>query len=74
MPTNNSKMLESISKETGRLYKGVMYGGFICTKDGVKLIEYNARFGDPEAMNVLPLLKTDFVEVCQAVIDGSLTR
>ena len=51
-----------------------MYGGFICTKDGVKLIEYNARFGDPEAMNVLPILKTDFVDVCKAVIDGTLNK
>jgi phosphoribosylamine--glycine ligase len=68
------KMAEAIEKETGNLYKGVMYGGFICTKDGVKLIEYNARFGDPEVMNVLPLLKTDFVAICQAVINGTLDK
>jgi len=49
-----------------------MYGGFIITRKGVKLLEYNARFGDPEAMNILPLLKTDFVDVCQAVINGTL--
>ncbi|MDO9515716.1 MAG: phosphoribosylglycinamide synthetase C domain-containing protein, partial [Syntrophales bacterium] len=36
------------------------------------LLEYNARFGDPEAMNILPLLKTDFVDICRAVIDGTL--
>src|SRR3989338_1994109 len=54
------KVADAIYQETGLYYKGVMYGGFILTKDGVKLIEYNARFGDPEAMNVLPLLKTDF--------------
>ncbi|MFH1641400.1 MAG: phosphoribosylamine--glycine ligase [Nanoarchaeota archaeon] len=66
------KMVEAIYKETGILYKGVMYGGFICTKEGVKLIEYNARFGDPEAMNVLPILKTDFVDICKAVIYGTL--
>ena len=51
-----------------------MYGGFILTKDGVKLIEYNARFGDPEAINVLPLLKTDFVGICQAIIVQELDR
>ncbi|MBW2980488.1 phosphoribosylamine--glycine ligase [Candidatus Woesearchaeota archaeon] len=68
-----ARVAEAIEKETGHLYKGVMYGGFICTKDGVKLIEYNARFGDPEAMNVLPILKTDFVAVCQAIIDGNLS-
>ncbi len=69
-----SLMAEAIHKETGKYYKGVMYGGFICTKDGVKLIEYNARFGDPEAMNVLPLLRTDFVKICEAVIDGTLNK
>jgi phosphoribosylamine--glycine ligase len=69
-----SLMTEAIYKETGKYYKGVMYGGFICTKDGVKLIEYNARFGDPEAMNVFPLLKSDFVEICNAVINLTLDK
>jgi len=68
------KVAEAIYKETGEYYKGIMYGGFIVTKSGVKLLEYNARFGDPEAMNTLPLLKTDFVDVCRAVIEGSLDR
>ncbi len=62
----------ALLKETGRPYKGVMYGGFIATKDGVKLLEYNARFGDPEPMNILPLLKTDFVDICRHIIDGTL--
>lgn len=62
----------ALLKETGTPYKGVMYGGFIATKDGVKLLEYNARFGDPEAMNILPLLKTDFVDICRHIIDGTL--
>src|SRR5450759_27462 len=61
-------------KETGSPYKGIMYGGFIATKDGVKLLEYNARFGDPEAMNILPLLKTDFVEICRHIIAGTLDK
>jgi len=64
----------ALLKETGIPYKGVMYGGFIATKDGVKLLEYNARFGDPEAMNILPLLKTDFVEICKNIIDGTLDK
>ena len=68
------KVREAIFKETGELYKGVMYGGFICTKDGVKLIEYNARLGDPEAMNVLPIMKNDFVDICKAIIDGNLHK
>ncbi len=64
----------ALLKETGSPYKGVMYGGFIATKNGTKLLEYNARFGDPEAMNILPLLKTDFVEICEHVIDGTLDK
>jgi len=68
------KFREALFKECGELYKGVMYGGFICTKDGVKLIEYNARLGDPEAMNVLPIMKNDFVAVLKAIIQGTLHK
>jgi phosphoribosylamine--glycine ligase len=64
----------ALLKETGSPYKGVMYGGFIATKNGVKLLEYNARFGDPEAMNILPLLKTDFVEICRHIVAGTLDK
>jgi phosphoribosylamine--glycine ligase len=64
----------ALLEETGEPYKGVMYGGFIATKDGARLLEYNARFGDPEAMNILPLLKTDFVEVCRHIIAGKLDK
>ncbi len=64
----------ALLKETGSPYKGVMYGGFIATKNGTKLLEYNARFGDPEAMNILPLLKTDFVDICKHIIDGTLNK
>ncbi|MBN2178951.1 MAG: phosphoribosylamine--glycine ligase [Deltaproteobacteria bacterium] len=66
------KVAEAIYKETGEYYRGVMYGGFIITKKGVQLLEYNARFGDPEAMNILPLLKTDFIDICRAIITGTL--
>jgi phosphoribosylamine--glycine ligase len=68
------RVAEALRQETGVPYKGVMYGGFMITASGVKLIEYNARFGDPEAMNILPLLKTDFIDVCQAIIGGELDR
>lgn len=64
----------ALLKETGSPYKGIMYGGFIATKNGVKLLEYNARFGDPEAMNILPLLKTDFVEICRHIVAGTLDK
>lgn len=66
-------MINALHKETGEYYKGILYGGFMVTKDGVKLIEYNARFGDPEALNVLPILKTDFVDICKAIIDQRLS-
>lgn len=56
----------------GRPFKGVLYFGLMMTKDGVKVIEYNCRFGDPETQVVLPRLKTDLVEIMQAVIDGCL--
>jgi phosphoribosylamine--glycine ligase len=65
---------KAIAKETGSLYKGVMYGGFMVTRDGVKLLEYNARLGDPEAMNVLPILKSDFIDLCYGIINNSLHK
>lgn len=65
--------LKAIAKEA-EPYKGILYGQFMLTADGPKLIEYNARFGDPEAMNVLPLLKTPLADVCQAIVDGSLDK
>jgi phosphoribosylamine---glycine ligase len=68
------QVADAINKETGSYYKGVMYGGFILTKNGIKLLEYNARFGDPETMNVLPLLKTDFASICQSIIVQELDR
>ncbi len=62
----------ALKEETGKGFVGIMYGGFIAVKDGVRLIEYNARFGDPEAMNVLPLLKSDLIEICERMIEGTL--
>jgi len=58
----------------GRTFKGVLYFGLMVTKQGVKVIEYNARFGDPEAQTILPLLKTDFAQVINACIDGTLDK
>ncbi len=53
-------------------YKGVLYAGIMVTPAGPKVLEYNARFGDPETQAVLPRLKTDLVEIMEAVIDGRL--
>lgn len=69
----NQQIADAVMKECGEPYKGILYGGFMATKNGVKVIEYNARFGDPEALNILPLLKSDFVTICQKIIDGSLS-
>lgn len=68
------KVMEAVKQETGETFVGVMYGGFMVTKNGIKLIEYNARFGDPEALNILPLLETDFVDVCEKAIAGELDQ
>ncbi len=54
------------------VYRGILYGQFMVTPKGIKLIEINARFGDPEAINVLPLLENDLVGICQAILTGSL--
>ena len=51
-------------------YKGVLYGQFMLTADGIKVVEFNARFGDPEAMNTLPVLKTDLLDVLVAAREG----
>ncbi len=69
----NRLTAEALMKECNAPYKGILYGGFIATKVGVKVIEYNARFGDPEALNILPLLNSDFVELCQGIISGELS-
>ncbi len=65
--------IKAVKNELGP-YKGILYGQFMLCKEGPKLVEYNARFGDPEAMNVLPLLRTDFVDLCQGIVDGNLKK
>ncbi len=59
-------------KAEGIVYKGILYFGLMLTKLGPKVIEYNCRFGDPEAEVVLPRLETDLLEIMKAVIDGRL--
>lgn len=63
----------ALQSECGEPYRGILYGGFIAVRDGIRVIEYNARFGDPEALNILPLLETDFVDVSRAIIAGDLS-
>ncbi|MCP3682697.1 MAG: phosphoribosylamine--glycine ligase [bacterium] len=66
------QVMAALTKDYGS-FKGIMYGGFIVTKTGVKLIEYNARLGDPEAMNVLAIMKTNFVDLCEAIVNEKLS-
>ncbi len=61
-------------KAEGRPFKGIIFFGLILTDDGPKVLEYNARFGDPEAQVVLPRMKNDLVDVCEACIDGTLDQ
>ena len=65
--------IRAMSQE-GRPFQGCLYFGLMLTPQGPKVIEYNARFGDPEAQVVLPRLKTDFVDVINATIDGTLSE
>lgn len=65
--------VDAMSAE-GRPFKGVLYFGLMLTAQGAKVIEYNARFGDPEAQAILPLLRTDFLDIVEAVIDERLNE
>ena len=58
----------------GRTFKGIIFFGLMLTEDGPKVLEYNARFGDPETQVVLPRMKTDIVDVFEACIDGTLEQ
>ena len=69
----NERVVRALKDHTGQGYKGILYGGFMVTRGGVKLIEYNARFGDPEAMNLLALLESDFAKVCSDIANGTLS-
>ncbi len=64
--------VRSVRKETGIPYQGILYGQFMAAAKGISVIEFNARFGDPEAMNVLPLLENDFLDVCMDIVQGTL--
>jgi len=75
------RVLEEILKPTvkglrseGKEYKGVLYAGLILTKEGPKVLEFNARFGDPETQVILPRLKTDLIDILNAVIDNALHK
>lgn len=68
------KTIEAFRKKTGKPYTGILYGGFMITAKGVRLIEYNARFGDPEAMNVLAVLEGGLYGVLQQMAHGGIAQ
>lgn len=77
----NDDCIEKIFKPTvaamakeGRPFVGVLYFGLMLTKDGMKVIEYNARFGDPETQVILPRLKSDLLEIMEACVDTTLDK
>ena len=72
----NKFCCSALKAELGQAYRGIIYGGYMLTPTGTMLIEYNARFGDPECLNILSLLSadTDFLAVCQAVGSGGLSK
>lgn len=65
------KTIKAIAKEQ-EPYKGILYGQFMLCKDGPKVIEYNARFGDPESMNVLSVIDDDLAKISKQIVDGTL--
>ncbi len=67
------KTVDAMAAE-GRPFKGIIFFGLMLTEEGPKVLEYNARFGDPETQVVLPRMKTDIVEVFEACIDGTLEQ
>ncbi|MCR5338921.1 MAG: phosphoribosylamine--glycine ligase [Lachnospiraceae bacterium] len=67
------KTVDAMRSE-GREFKGIIFFGLMLTKDGPKVLEYNARFGDPEAQVVLPRMKNDIIDVIDACIDGTLDQ
>ncbi len=67
-----SKTLFALNEE-GRTFKGIIYFGLMLTENGPKLLEYNARFGDPEAQAILTRMKNDLLEITDAIIEGRLS-
>lgn len=68
----NEAVIRALRSEIDEKYIGILYGSFIATAKGIYVIEFNARFGDPESLNVLSILTSDFTTLCQAMVTGNL--
>lgn len=68
------RAISGIRNQTGEKYRGILYGQFMKTRSGVRLIEFNARFGDPEAINVLSIMRSSMDELCRSILDGDLKK
>jgi phosphoribosylamine---glycine ligase len=73
METVMTPAIKAMAQE-GRPYRGVLYGGLMINQESVKVLEFNARFGDPETQVILPRLKTDLLDIIMAVIKGKLNQ
>jgi phosphoribosylamine--glycine ligase len=69
----NQAILDALHEECEEPYRGILYGSFMATQSGIHLIECNARFGDPEAINLLALIDTDFAALCYDLAEGQLS-
>lgn len=81
MPEQTGEIVETIIKPTlkgcrdeGMPFRGILFLGLMMTVDGPKILEYNVRFGDPETQAILVRLRTDIVDICEAVIEGTLDK
>jgi len=68
----NQQIIAALKQEFAEPYIGILYGSFMATATGIKVIEFNTRFGDPESINVLSILESDFVDVTNAMLSGNL--
>lgn len=68
----NQAVLSALAQDLGQPYRGILYGGYMVTAKGVYVIEFNARFGDPEALNLLSLLDSDLLDLSLAMVEGRL--
>ena len=73
----NESVIHNISsyiKDNKYKYKGILYGSFIKTREGIRVIEYNCRFGDPEVIPLLESMKSNFMDICTNIVKGTLTN